>query len=180
MKKKVLVLFGGVSSEHDVSLNSASSVMKNIPAEKYDIVPMGITKDGRCFVFNGSPDLLPDGNWLKDEALLEPAVISCDRSHHGIIRLADGAKVEYIDLHRMGRFMGCTACMGCREEKSGMCVNEDALRPVLQKIHSADGLIIEVHNDPMKAWCDGAQSLTPERYESVAKKVFTIREVVKK
>ncbi len=31
MKKKVLVLFGGVSSEHDVSLNSASSVIKNIP-----------------------------------------------------------------------------------------------------------------------------------------------------
>lgn len=53
-----------------------------------------------------------------------------------------GAKVEYIDLHRMGRFMGCTACMGCRKENSGMCVNEDALRPVLQKIHSADGLII--------------------------------------
>ncbi|MBR6785311.1 MAG: D-alanine--D-alanine ligase [Clostridia bacterium] len=98
MKKKVLVLFGGVSSEHDVSLNSASSVMKNIPTDKYDIVAMGITKEGKCFVFNGSPDLLPNGNWLKDEALLEPAVISCDRSHHGIIRLADGAKVEYIDV----------------------------------------------------------------------------------
>lgn len=98
MKKKVLVLFGGVSSEHDVSLNSASSVMKNIPADKYDVVPMGITKDGRCYVFNGSYDLLPGGNWLNDESLLEPAVISCDRSHHGIIRLADCAKVEYIDV----------------------------------------------------------------------------------
>ena len=97
MKKKVLVLFGGVSSEHDVSLNSASSVMKNIPAEKYDVVPMGITKDGRCFVFNGSPDLLPESGWLTDESLLEPAIISCDRSHHGIIRLASG-KVEYIDV----------------------------------------------------------------------------------
>ncbi len=97
MKKKVLVLFGGVSSEHDVSLNSASSVMKNIPADKYDVVPMGITKDGRCFVFNGSYDLLPESGWLADEALLEPAVISCDRSHHGIIRLTSG-KVEYIDV----------------------------------------------------------------------------------
>ena len=98
MKKKVLVLFGGVSSEHDVSLKSASSVMKNIPADKYDIVAMGITTEGKCFVFNGSPDLLPDSNWLNDETLLEPAVISCDRSHHGIIRLADGAKIEYIDV----------------------------------------------------------------------------------
>ncbi len=98
MKKKVLVLFGGVSSEHDVSLNSASSVMKNIPSDKYDIIPMGITKDGRCFVFNGSYDMLPESGWLKDEALLEPAVISCDRSHHGIIRLAQGGKVEHIDV----------------------------------------------------------------------------------
>ena len=97
MKKKVLVLFGGVSSEHDVSLKSASSVIKNIPEDKYEIIPMGITKEGRCFVFSGSPDLLPDSNWLADESLLEPAVISCDRSHHGIIRLADGS-VERVDV----------------------------------------------------------------------------------
>ena len=96
--KKVLVLFGGVSSEHDVSLNSACSVIKNIPADKYDIIPMGITKDGRSFIYNGSPDMLPGGEWLKDEANLEPAVISTDRSHHGIIRLADGAKIERIDV----------------------------------------------------------------------------------
>ena len=97
MKKKVLVLFGGVSSDHDVSLKSASSVIKNIPTDKYEVVPMGITKDGRCFVFKGGADLLPDGNWLNDEALLEPAVISCDRSHHGIIRLSDGS-IEKVDV----------------------------------------------------------------------------------
>lgn len=96
--KKVLVLFGGVSSEHDVSLNSASSVMKNIPADKYEVIPMGITKDGRCFIYNGDLDMLPDGKWLEDEKNLEPAVISPDRSHHGIIRLADGARIERVDV----------------------------------------------------------------------------------
>lgn len=98
MKKKVLVLFGGVSSEHDVSLNSASSVMKNIPQDKYEVIPMGITKDGRCFIYNGDLDMLPGGKWLEDAENLEPAVISPDRAHHGIIRLADGAKVERIDV----------------------------------------------------------------------------------
>lgn len=97
MKKKVLVLFGGVSSEHDVSLNSACSVIKNVPTDKYDIIAMGITKDGRSYIYNGSPDMLPGGEWLKDEENLEPAIISTDRSHHGIIRLADGAKIEKID-----------------------------------------------------------------------------------
>ncbi|MBQ6927367.1 MAG: 3-deoxy-7-phosphoheptulonate synthase [Oscillospiraceae bacterium] len=42
----------------------------------------------------------------------------------------------------------------------------------------ADGLIIEVHNDPVHALCDGAQSLRPEEYEKLAKKVFEIRKVV--
>ena len=41
----------------------------------------------------------------------------------------------------------------------------------------ADGLIIEVHNDPMCALCDGAQSLRPEEYDALAKKVMQIREV---
>ena len=44
----------------------------------------------------------------------------------------------------------------------------------------ADGLIIEVHNDPMHALCDGAQSLRPEVYDDVAKKVRSIREVIAK
>jgi len=44
----------------------------------------------------------------------------------------------------------------------------------------ADGLIIEVHNDPIHALCDGAQSLRPEEFEALAKKVLAIREVVTK
>ena len=41
----------------------------------------------------------------------------------------------------------------------------------------ADGLIIEVHNDPMHALCDGAQSLRPEQYAALARKVQAVREV---
>ena len=44
---KVAVLFGGVSSEYEVSLQSATSVIKNIPADKYEVLPIGITKSGR-------------------------------------------------------------------------------------------------------------------------------------
>lgn len=44
----------------------------------------------------------------------------------------------------------------------------------------ADGLIIEVHNDPMHALCDGAQSLRPEEYAKLAEKVRGIREVIGK
>ncbi len=43
----------------------------------------------------------------------------------------------------------------------------------------ADGLMIEVHNDPMHALCDGAQSLTPEQFDDVAKKARQILEIVR-
>ena len=42
----------------------------------------------------------------------------------------------------------------------------------------ADGLMIEVHNDPAHALCDGAQSLTPDQFAALAKRVVTIREAI--
>ena len=42
----------------------------------------------------------------------------------------------------------------------------------------ADGLIVEVHNDPAHALCDGAQSLTPEQFDEAARKVRAVREAL--
>ncbi|MBQ9605162.1 MAG: D-alanine--D-alanine ligase A, partial [Firmicutes bacterium] len=46
-KKTIAVVFGGVSSEHDVSKVSAETVIKNLNPEKYTILPVYITKDGK-------------------------------------------------------------------------------------------------------------------------------------
>ena len=43
----------------------------------------------------------------------------------------------------------------------------------------ADGLIIEVHNDPANAKCDGAQSLTPEQFAETFKKIQRVREAAR-
>ena len=43
----------------------------------------------------------------------------------------------------------------------------------------ADGLMIEVHNDPIHALSDGAQSLTPEEFDSLAKRIIKLVEVMK-
>jgi len=42
----------------------------------------------------------------------------------------------------------------------------------------ADGLMIEVHNDPSKALCDGAQSLTPDQFDDVSAKVHQVLQAV--
>lgn len=65
MKKwNVGVLFGGMSPEHAVSLRSAESVLNNLDPEKYNIYPVGITRDGRWFHYTGGDyAMLPGGAW---------------------------------------------------------------------------------------------------------------------
>ena len=87
--KNVLVLFGGASSEHDVSTVSACSVLKHIPAEKYAIYMMGITKEGQWYLYEGDVDALPDDGWLTS-GTRTPAFVSPDRGIHGITVLREG------------------------------------------------------------------------------------------
>ena len=65
MKKlSVCILFGGISPEHEVSLRSAESVLNNIDKEKYNIFPVGITRDGDWILFKGTDySMLPKGTW---------------------------------------------------------------------------------------------------------------------
>ncbi|MGA7316590.1 MAG: D-alanine--D-alanine ligase family protein [Silvibacterium sp.] len=57
-KLRVGVLFGGRSGEHEVSLLSASSVLKAIDRKKYEVTPIGITKEGRWVTASGAARLL--------------------------------------------------------------------------------------------------------------------------
>ncbi len=65
MKKKVAVIFGGRSTEHEVSRISAYSIIKNIDRELFDIVMIGVTKQGEWLPYNGDIEALPDGSWEK-------------------------------------------------------------------------------------------------------------------
>jgi len=60
-KIRVGVLFGGKSSEHEVSLQSARNVIDAIDKTKYEVVPIGIDKTGRWFL-NEAEKLLPESN----------------------------------------------------------------------------------------------------------------------
>jgi D-alanine-D-alanine ligase len=62
-KIKVLVLFGGQSSEHEVSRVSAQSVLENLDKEKYDILAVGITKKGQWLPYKGEYKYISTGEW---------------------------------------------------------------------------------------------------------------------
>ena len=62
-KKNVAVVFGGRSGEHEVSLMSATSVMRAIDKEKYNVIPLGITKDGSWMLYDGPIEKIESGEW---------------------------------------------------------------------------------------------------------------------
>jgi len=60
-KLRVGILFGGRSGEHEVSLLSAASILKAIDRDKFDVVPIGITKEGRWLAGGDARNLLENG-----------------------------------------------------------------------------------------------------------------------
>ena len=69
--RKIGVLFGGKSGEHEVSLLSATSVIEALDREKYDVVMIGITKSGQWKLYEGDVHNLADGSWEKTAADIE-------------------------------------------------------------------------------------------------------------
>ena len=58
-----------------------------------------------------------------------------------------GAEIEYFDLYRLEKFTGCISCFGCKLEPNlGKCICKDGLKPVLDAIREADGMIIGTPN----------------------------------
>lgn len=96
MKKNLCVIFGGQSPEHDISRKSVTSVLNNLNADKYDIYTIGITRDGRWYLYTGDWSKIEHGDWEKDYDNLKTAFISPDSSQHGIV-VGDGT-VIHIDV----------------------------------------------------------------------------------
>ncbi len=97
-KQNVCILFGGISPEHEVSLRSAESVLNNINKEKYNIYPVGITKDGEWILYGGTDySTLPNGKWL-DDPCNRRAFLSPIRGQ-GLVSIGnDGVINEKIDV----------------------------------------------------------------------------------
>ena len=95
-KKVVAVLFGGASNEHEVSKLSAANVISALNEEKYFILPIYITRDGRWFLYDGGKDNIKNLQW---EKFATPCVLSPCSSHQGILRLVgDKFKVMHVDV----------------------------------------------------------------------------------
>ena len=87
-KQTVAVLFGGQSSEHEISCISAATVIENINRDRYDVILIGITEDGR-WLLTESVEEIRSGAWKNGTVR---AVVSPDNGHHGVL-LIDGEQI---------------------------------------------------------------------------------------
>lgn len=147
------ILFGGVSSEHDISCISAKSIISNINADKYNLVLIGITKEGKWFIFNDDINLLPNDNWLSSKKLT-PAFISPDASVKGLVT----AKGEIIKLDAVfpvlhgkngedGTVQGLFQLaqipfVGCDCTSSGICMDK-----------AISNAVADAFSIPQAKWC---------------------------
>jgi len=98
-KKTIAVIFGGHSTEYEVSLQSAVSVLENLDVEKYNIILIGITREGDWYRYRGSYEKIRNNTWCEDSVFLTPAAVSQSRSVKGFLELSGGKySVVKIDL----------------------------------------------------------------------------------
>ena len=94
MSKNILVIFGGVSPEHDVSIQSAKNVIGLLG--KHTAIPLYITREGKWLIYDGKPDNIEGINWEKYGT---PAIISPDRTNRGLLRIVgDRIKTILVDV----------------------------------------------------------------------------------
>ena len=169
-KLNVCILFGGISPEHEVSLRSAESVLNHIDKDKYNILPVGITKAGQWIYFGGTDySMLPAGTWMECPGNC-PAAISPVRGQ-GLLRFdADTVTAAPIDvafpvLHgengEDGAMQGLLQMAGIPYVGPHVAPSAVAMDKTLTK------LVIDKEGIPQAAWEPVRAEELPEKMDSI-------------
>jgi D-alanine-D-alanine ligase len=141
MKKlRVGVLFGGRSGEHEVSLLSAASVLKAIDKEKYEVVPIGITKEGR-WLTAGDAERLLQGKPAEESRHLRAGDPEATPGA-AVLARGEAVVVPPEPVHRqsgMMPFQGDSSVLARRA--ADRAINVDVIFPVLHGTFGEDGTI---------------------------------------
>lgn len=99
MTHSVCVVFGGKSSEHEVSCMSAYNIITQLSKEKYKLLLVGITKDGESFLYGGEVSCIKDGSWANEPG--KSCVISPNPKHGGLLVMNKNGDffTEHVDVY---------------------------------------------------------------------------------
>jgi D-alanine-D-alanine ligase len=138
-KLRVGILFGGRSGEHEVSLLSAASVLNAIDRDKYEVVPIGITKDGRWLTAEHAENLLTGKLTLEprnlragDPEITQPAAV---------LARGEAVVVPPEPVHRQSGLVPFQTDSALLRRASDRAINVDVIFPVLHGTFGEDGTI---------------------------------------
>lgn len=95
VKKNVVVLFGGQSSEHEISCISAVTIIENLNKDEYEVLIIGITREGHWLKAE-TVDSIRSGEWRNGKVT---ALLSPDATHKGILFIEDGkVQMKKVDV----------------------------------------------------------------------------------
>jgi len=138
-KIRVGILFGGRSGEHEVSLLSAASVLNAIDKEKYEVVPIGITKDGRWLTAEHAENL------LTGKLVLEPRNLRAGdpetTSSAAVLARGESVVVPPEPVHRHSGLVPFQTTAALTRRASDRAINVDVIFPVLHGTFGEDGTI---------------------------------------
>ena len=145
-KKTIAIIFGGNSTEYWVSLQSASSVFENINKEKFDVVPIGITRNGDWYHYTGKTEKIAENTWFEDYENLHPVTVSQNRSVKGLIEFSEEeSRIIRVDLvfpvlhgknGEDGTLQGLfelagIPVVGCDTLSSALCMDKDKIHKLV-------------------------------------------------
>ena len=138
-KLRVGILFGGRSGEHEVSLLSAASVLNAIDKEKYEVVPIGITKEGRWVTAEHAEDL------LAGKLVLEPRNLRAGDPElteaAAVLARGEAVVVPPEPVHRFSGLVPFQTDPSLLRRASDRAINVDVIFPVLHGTFGEDGTI---------------------------------------
>ena len=127
---KVGVIYGGMSTEHDVSMMSGKNVLENLDKKKYDIIPIYIDKNGKWYINNKEIKNIVDK--LKEMDVIFPVL-------HGLYG-EDGTIQGMLELLKI-------PYVGCDIISSSMCMDKVYTKCVLQKANIKQAKYIYIKNE---------------------------------
>jgi D-alanine-D-alanine ligase len=140
MKKlRVGILFGGRSGEHEVSLLSAASVLNAIDKNKYEVVPIGITKDGRWLTAEHAENLLQGKIVLESRQLRAGDPNTTPAA--AVLARGESVIVPPEPVHRQSGLVPFQSDAALTRRASDRAINVDVIFPVLHGTFGEDGTI---------------------------------------
>jgi D-alanine-D-alanine ligase len=138
-KLRIGILFGGRSGEHEISLLSAASVLKATNKEKYEVVPIGITKDGRWLTATDAENL------LQGKLVIEPRHLRAGDPDltpaAAVLARGEAVVVPPEPVNRQGGLVPFQTDAMPARRASDRAINVDVIFPVLHGTFGEDGTI---------------------------------------